>query len=201
MIGGGGGLGGLGNPRDPNRYIEEWVLSQTPLISLYPETDEVGLLFMLQVSLDLAPFPWLRLQSATELAYAGLSVQLFRDPDSDADAGLERSFGFYRISETLVGNLEVSVNEQETLRAFLGGGGGVHHVVFEEHSALMPGGRIQLGFSLLQERIRADAVLVLDFVRGESDRVQTWRHGQSGPFMLDFSSLHLDLVIHYNLVP
>lgn len=177
------------------------MLSQAPLTSLDPATDEVGLLLMLQFSLDVSPLPWLRLQSASEVAFAGRSVRLFRDPDSDTDDGLERSFAFYRISETLVGNFEVSVNEQETLRVFLGGGGGVHHVVFEEHSALMPGGRIQLGFSLLQELLRADAVLAFDYVRGESDRVQTWRDGTSSPFILDFSSLHLDAVLHYNLVP
>jgi hypothetical protein len=111
-----------------------------------------------------------------------------------------RTFTFSRISETLVANLEVPANAAGTFHAFLGAGAGIHYLTFDQHTAVVPGFRAQLGMGVLQQQIRVDGLLGFDYVRGKSERDQTWLNGETTTFELDYTSVHLSAVLHYNVL-
>jgi len=194
MIGGGGGMGLFAAARDPNRYMTEWARVGADFIVLEQGTQEFVLHYIPQISIDFAPTPWLRFQSSSEIGYGPKVVAVTGGRDES------HVFEFVRFSEILLANLELPVNERGTTHAFLGGGACIHHLDFEEHSVTVPGFRAQLGIGLLQEKLRVDGVVAFDYVRGESKRIHTWSSGETGPFVLDYTSVHVDAVVHFNLV-
>jgi hypothetical protein len=181
--------------RDPDRYMLDEARRGADFVVIEQGTAELVLHYIPAISLDFSPFPWLRLQSASEIAWGPKVVTVYGARQQT------RLFEFVRFSEIGILNLELPVNERKTAQAFLGVGVGVHHLDFEEHSATAPGYRAQLGFGLLQDAVRVDGVVAVDYVRARSDRERTWLSGETGPFVLDYTSIHLDAVIRYNLVP
>jgi hypothetical protein len=195
MVGAGAGIGIFLKPRDPNRYTKAWAQALGPFVDVVEDGSEKFLLhYIPQFSLDFAPFSWLRLQSSSEIAAGGATVNV------DGNRNGSRTFVFVRMSEVVVVNLEVPVNAARTTRAFFGAGGGAHYVTFEQHQALVPGFRGQLGFAILQQQVRVDGVLAFDYVRGSSERNQTWLDGRTTTFELDYTSIHLNAVLHYNVL-
>lgn len=201
MVGGGGALGIFWKPRDPERYMRESALALGPSVTIEPLTDRLVLDVVLLFSVDVAPFPWLRLQSLSELALASTTVHATRVDRNGNLVTEERTFGYTRFGETVLVNWELPVNDTKTMHAFLGGGAGIHYVTFEEHTGLVPGFRAQLGLGILQQVIRVDGVIGVDYVRGKSKLDQTWLDGRTTPFILDYSSVHLDAVVRYNAIP
>jgi hypothetical protein len=196
MVGAGAGLGVFLKPRNANRYVNDWAHSLGGYVLLTEDGSNKFILhYMPQFSLDFAPFSWLRLQSSSELAFGGATVNFYGDREGS------RTFVFFRMSEVVIANLEVPANTAGTVHAFFGAGAGVHYLTLDRHTAFVPGFRAQLGFGILQQLIRADGVVAFDYVRGNSKRDQTWRDGRTTPFELDYTSLHLSAVFHYNVVP
>jgi hypothetical protein len=194
MIGGGAGMGLFVSTRDPNRYMTEWAREGADFVVVAQGTQQLILHYIPQISVDFAPTPWLRIQSSSEIGYGPKVVAVTGGRDE------AYVFEFVRFSEVAMLNLELPVNERGTTHVFLGGGAGIHHLDFEEHSVTAPGFRAQLGVGLLQEMLRVDGVIAVDYVRAESKRDHTWRSGESGAFVLDYTSVHLDAVLHFNVV-
>jgi hypothetical protein len=194
MMGLGGGAGLFVSARHPNRYMTDWAMRGSDYVVLQQGTQEFVLHYIPQISLDLMPVRWFRLQSSSEIGYGPKAVVVSGGRDSS------HLFEFVRFSEVVVANFELPVNTLGTTHGFLGVGGGVHYLDFEEHSAVVPGFRAQLGIGLLQEKLRVDGVIAVDYARGESDRTQTWNSGETGPFVLDYTSVHVDAVLHFNVV-
>jgi len=198
MLGFGLGFGVFLAPSDPNRYMRDWVRRAPPGFEpVSAEEPEFVLHYLPILSVDVGPLPWLRLQATTELAigFNGIFVQ-----DQSGGEAIGHEFYFTRFSEVVTANLEYPINVARTTNIFVGAGPGFHHMVFEEHSATTVGFRAQLGIGLLQEKVRADGVIGFDYVRARSDKDQAWFNGQEGRFMLDYTSLHLSAIIHFNVV-
>jgi hypothetical protein len=195
MVGGGGGAGLFLAARDPNRYMSEWARRGADFVVLGQGTEAFVLHYIPIISIDFAPISLLRLQSASEIAYGPKVVAVSGGRDDS------RLFEFVRFSEILIANFELPINDNQSTHIFLGGGAGIHHLDFEEHSATLVGYRAQLGVGLLQQKLRVDGLVAVDIVRGESERQQTWASGETGAFLLDYTSIHADAVLHFNLVP
>jgi hypothetical protein len=189
------GFGLFLDARDPNRYMLDEARRGADYVVLEQGMAELVLHYIPAISLDFAPFPWLRLQSLSEIAWGPKVVSIY------GPRAQTRLFEFVRFSEIGLVNLELGVNERKTAQAFFGVGIGVHHLDFEEHSATAPGYRAQLGFGLLQNTVRVDGVVAVDYVRARSGHEHTWLSGETGSFTLDYTSIHLDAIIRYNAVP
>lgn len=194
MVGFGFGFGLFLAPRDPDRYMLDEARRE---VGFYVN-DEGATGFVLHyvpsVSVDFSPFPWLRLQSSSELAWGPKVVSIAGAPEK------ARLYQFVRASELGLVNLELPVNEKRTVQGFFGAGAGVHHLDFEEHSVTTPGYRAQLGFGLLEKSVRVDGVVVFDYARARSKRDRSWLSGETSAFVLDYTSLHVDAVVHFNIV-
>jgi hypothetical protein len=195
MAGFGFGFGLFLASRDPDRYMLDEVRRGVDYVVAEQGPTGLVLNYVPSISLDLSPSPWLRLQSSTEIGY-GPKIVTIAGAREEA-----RLYQFVRFTEVGLVNLELPVNERKTAHAFFGVGVGIHHLDFEEHSVTTPGYRAQLGFGLLQQKVRVDGVVVVDYVRGTSERERTWLTGETGPFVLDYTSVHVDAVVRFNLVP
>lgn len=183
-------------PRTANRYAKDWAHSLQGFVVVTEDGSEKFVFhYIPQFSLDFAPFPWLRLQSSSELGFGGATVRVYGDREGS------RTFLFVRMSEVVVANLEVPANAAGTTHAFFGAGAGAHYLSLDQHTAFVPGFRAQLGFGILQQQVRVDGVAVFDYVRGSSKRDETWHDGRTTPLELDYTSIHLNAVLHYNVVP
>jgi hypothetical protein len=196
MVGGGAGMGVFLKPRAANRYARDWAQSLGGFVIVAEDGSEKFLFhYIPQFSLDFAPFSWLRLQSSSELALGGATVRVYGDREGS------RTFLFSRMSEVVVANLEVPVNAAGTMHAFVGAGAGIHYLTLDRHTAFVPGFRAQLGFAVLEQQVRVDGLVTFDHVRGNSKRDQTWQDGRTTPLELDYTSIHLNAVLHYNVFP
>jgi len=198
MLGLGFGFGVFLAASDPNRYMRDWIRSVPGAVGIVDGSDEFVFLGLPLLSVDVGLLPWLRLQSSTEFGMGLNSVTLANEA---GDEVATRGFSFGRFSEIVVANLEYPVNLAKTTQIFVGAGPGIHHLRFENHQATTAGFRAQLGIGLLQTKVRADGVIGFDYVRVPSKVEQAWSNGQVGRFVLDYTSLHLSAIIHFNVVP
>jgi hypothetical protein len=195
MIGFGVGIGAFLSPGDANRYMQDWTREAGPGLYIESGSGRLFLLLLPLVSIDVTPLPWLRLQSISEVAIGPETITL------NGERRDSRSFSFVRYSETLVANVEYPVDEARANRIFFGLGPAIHRLRFEEHRATTPGFRAQLGLGLLEDKVRAEGLIAFDYARARSERRHTWLDGEEGRFVLDYTSLHHDAIIHFNVVP
>jgi hypothetical protein len=195
MIGFSFGIGALLSTQYPNRYMREWVRGSGD-VTIEEGGERLVFFVVPAISIDVSPVQWLRIQSSSEVGWAPNTITVRGDDRSDS-----RSFNLNRYSEVVTANFEYPVNEGKTTNIFFGAGPGIHRVSFEDHAVTHPGFRAQLGMGLLERKIRADGVVVFDYVRASSERQHMWLDGQATRFVLDYTSIHLNAVLHFNLVP
>lgn len=198
MLGFGYGFGVFLNASDPNRAMRDWARSVPGAVGVANDEGEFLLMQVPTLSIDVGLTPWLRLQSSSEFAIGGADVTVL---NAEGDIVATRGFAFGRFSEIVVANLEYPVNEAKTTNIFVGAGPGIHYMKFTEHDVTTVGFRAQLGMGLLQKAVRADGVIGFDYVRAVAEKEHEWSNGQVGRFVLDFTSLHLSAIIHFNVVP
>jgi len=198
MLGFGYGFGVFLNASDPERYIRDWARDVPGATGIAEGSGEFLLMHIPTLSIDVGLFPWLRLQSLSEFAVGVTDVTVV-NPEGEPVS--TRGFAYGRFSEIVVANLEYPVNEAKTTHIFVGAGPGLHYMKFENYDATTVGFRAQLGMGLLEKAVRADGVIGFDYVRAVAREEHEWFNGQVSSFVLDFTSLHVSAIIHFNVVP
>jgi len=193
-LGFGFGFGLFLSPTDVNRYMADWVTSRGDFVTLQEQAEKLLLFYLPVLSVDLLPVRFVRLQAASELGW-GPKIAAVNNASADT-----RLFQFIRMSEVLTANLELPIDTQGTMELFVGGGPSLSYLKFEEHHAATAGARVQLGFVLLQKTLRVDGLVAFDYIKAHSDRLYRPPARAPRPFELDYTSLHLDAVIHFDIV-
>ncbi len=195
MLGFGAGFGLFFSPTDPNRYMTDWVTSRGDFVFLQEQAEKLVIFYLPEVSVNFSPTRFFRIQASSELGW-GPKVAAVAD-----SSGSTRLFQFIRVSEVGTVNLELPVDAARTRELFVGGGPALHYLKFEEQHATTLGFRVQLGLAILRAKLRVDGVVAFDYARARSDRLYHPPVGEPRSFELDYTSLHVDGLVHFDVIP
>ncbi len=171
------------SPTDPNTYMTDWAREGADYVVVEQGTQRLILHFIPQLSIDWSPVSLLRVQSLSELGWGPKVVSVSGASEKT------RVFQFIRASELLLVNLELGIDAKRIF--YVGGGPALHWLKFEEHQGTTVGGRGQLGIAFKHGSLRVDGQVAYDYAVATA---------VLAPFELDYSSVHLDAIVHFELV-